>query len=104
MKNNLSNIILNTKPVADSFVNDQLKERRERIEKLTRQLFRKNKDISKLKLLYKNEVGIVDLLNQTLKLIRENTTDKDLAPMLNKVIKTTEAHIKNNKELFKQWH
>jgi len=104
MKNNLSNIILNTKPVADSFVNDQLKERRERIEKLTRQLFRKNKQISELKLLYQNEIGIVDLLNQSLVIIKKQTTDKELLPMLDKIIKTTNKHINNKKQQLEQWH
>jgi hypothetical protein len=104
MKNNTSNIILNTKPVADSFVNDQLKERRERIEKLTRQLFRKNKQINELKLLYQNEIGIVDLLNQSLVIIKKQTTDKELLPMLDKIIKTTNKHINNKKQELEKWH
>ena len=43
----LNNIITNTRPVADSFVNDQLKWRRERIEKLTkeRNLYKKTTSV-----------------------------------------------------------
>jgi len=81
------NTITNTKTVADSFVNDQLKWRRERIETLTRDLA-KSKDLANnYKKLYENELDVVSQFLPLLKLI-EKDNDLDF-----KVTDTLKKHL-----------
>ena len=70
MENNTSNIITNTKPVADSFVNDQLKWRRERIEELTKQR-------TKYFQLYQNECRFVKHLSELINLLIKSKLSGD---------------------------
>lgn len=98
---NIPEIITNNARLsADSFVNDQLKWRRLRIEQLTRSLDNKNKQIDNLKKMFINEIGIVDELSKTLKLINKNFKDDALNNMINTVIEATEKHINNSKNRF----
>ena len=91
MENNTSNIITNTKPVADSFVNDQLKWRRERIEELTKQR-------TKYFQLYQNECRFVKHLSELINLlIDELQKDMGEIPHAHKVKETIQKHIDNQK-------
>ena len=69
----IENTITNTKTVADSFVNDQLKWRRERIEDLTRELAKSRDRADNYKKLYENELDVVSQFLPLLKLIEEDT-------------------------------
>jgi hypothetical protein len=88
----LNNIITNTKPVADSFVNDQLKWRRERIEKLT-------KERNLYKKAYEQECEYVRTLSE---LVNFMITDMEnvvgTLPHAEKLKETLEKHIKEQKD------
>lgn len=88
----IENLINNTKPVADSFVNDQLKWRRERIEKLTQER-------DKYKKLYKNECEFVQQLSELIKFMT-TTLEKDMGeiPNARKLMETIQEHINNQKK------
>tara|TARA_X000001382_G_scaffold35323_1_gene23271 strand:- start:2086 stop:2403 length:318 start_codon:yes stop_codon:yes gene_type:complete len=58
----IENTITNTKTVADSFVNDQLIWRRERIETLTREIKDLKEQNNQLRQLFTNEVDFVKLM------------------------------------------
>ncbi len=81
------NTITNTKTVADSFVNDQLKWRRERIEDLTRELAKSRGLADNYKKLYENELDVVSQFLPLLKLI-EKDNDLDF-----KVTDTLKKHL-----------
>ena len=83
------NQITNTKPVADSFVNDQLKWRRERIEFLTKKLIDQ-------KTLYKNECKFVRLMRLALEDIIKISDCAD-SPEAKKLLDTIDIHINNQK-------
>lgn len=89
---NIENLINNTKPVADSFVNDQLKWRRERIEKLTQE--RDN-----YKRLYQNECEFVKQLTELIQFMT-TTLEKDMGeiPNARKLMETIQEHINNQKK------
>lgn len=55
----ISNLINNTRPVANGYINDQLKWRRERIETLTKQLAKTKELANSYKKLYHNELNII---------------------------------------------
>lgn len=88
----IENLINNTKPVADSFVNDQLKWRRERIEKLTQE--RDN-----YKRLYQNECEFVKQLTELIQFMT-TTLEKDMGeiPNAHKLMETIQKHINNQKK------
>lgn len=83
----ITNTITNTKTVADSFVNDQLIWRRERIETLTRELAKSRDLADNYKKLYENELDIVSQFIPLLKLI-EKDNDLDF-----KVVDTLKKHL-----------
>ncbi len=83
----IANTITNTKTVADSFVNDQLIWRRERIEALTRELSKSRDLADNYKKLYENELDIVSQFIPLLKLI-EKDNDLDF-----KVVDTLKKHL-----------
>lgn len=83
----IQNQIMNTRSVADSFVNDQLKWRRERIETLTRDLAKSRDTADNYKKLYENELDIVSQFIPLLKLIEKNN-DLDF-----KVVDTLKKHL-----------
>lgn len=83
----IQNQIMNTRSVADSFVNDQLKWRRERIETLTRELAKSRDTADNYKKLYENELDIVSQFIPLLKLIEKNN-DLDF-----KVVDTLKKHL-----------
>jgi hypothetical protein len=89
---NIENLINNTKPVADSFVNDQLKWRRERIEKLTQE--RDN-----YKRLYQNECEFVKQLTELIQFMT-TTLEKDMGeiPNARKLMETIQEHVNNQKK------
>jgi len=93
----INNKITNTKTVADSFVNDQLKWRRERIEKLTTVLHHRNREVENLKKLYKNECDFVkqlrDLFKFTLDTLKE---DMGEIPNADKLLSIIDKHIDIN--------
>jgi len=86
----IENTITNTKTVADSFVNDQLKWRRERIEDLTRELAKSRDKADNYKKLYENELDIVSRFIPLLKLI-EKDNDLDF-----KVVDTLKKHLERH--------
>jgi len=86
----IENTITNTKTVADSFVNDQLKWRRERIEDLTRELAKSRDKADNYKKLYENELDIVSQFIPLLKLI-EKDNDLDF-----KVVATLKKHLERH--------
>ncbi len=86
----IENTITNTKTVADSFVNDQLKWRRERIEDLTRELAKRRDKADNYKKLYENELDIVSRFIPLLKLI-EKDNDLDF-----KVVDTLKKHLERH--------
>jgi uncharacterized protein YigA (DUF484 family) len=86
----IENTITNTKTVADSFVNDQLKWRRERIEDLTRELAKSRDKADNYKKLYENELDIVSQFIPLLKLI-EKDNDLDF-----KVVDTLKKHLERH--------
>jgi hypothetical protein len=55
----IENLINNTRPVANGYINDQLKWRRERIETLTKELGTAKALADSYKQLYHNELSIV---------------------------------------------
>jgi hypothetical protein len=89
---NIENLINNTKSVADSFVNDQLKWRRERIEKLTQE--RDN-----YKRLYQNECEFVKQLTELIQFMT-TTLEKDMGeiPNARKLMETIQEHVNNQKK------
>ena len=89
---NIENLINNTKPVADSFVNDQLKWRRERIEDLTQER-------DKYKKLYNNECKFVQDLSGLIKFMT-TTLEEDMGeiPNARKLMETIQEHINNQKK------
>ena len=95
------NTITNTKTVADSFVNDQLKWRRERIETLTRDLAKSKELTAKYKKLYKNECDFVkqlrDLFVFTLDTLKE---DMGELPNADQVLSVIDKHIEINDNFF----
>lgn len=86
----IENTITNTKTVADSFVNDQLKWRRERIEDLTRELAKSRDKADNYKKLYENELDIVSQFIPLLELIEKNN-DLDF-----KVVDTLKKHLERH--------
>ena len=85
------NQITNTKPVADSFVNDQLKWRRERIEELTQERDRYKK-------LYEKEVQFVATLTELLQFMTKTAEDVfGKIPNADKLIETLNKHTNKNK-------
>ena len=86
----IENTITNTKTVADSFVTDQLKWRRERIEDLTRELAKSRDKADNYKKLYENELDIVSQFIPLLKLI-EKDNDLDF-----KVVDTLKKHLERH--------
>lgn len=86
----IENTITNTKTVADSFVNDQLKWRRERIEDLTRELAKSRDKADNYKKLYENELDIVSRFIPLLKII-EKDNDLDF-----KVVDTLKKHLERH--------
>lgn len=95
------NTITNTKTVADSFVNDQLKWRRERIEDLTRDLAKSKELTTKYKKAFKNECDFVkqlrDLYKFTLDALKE---DMGEIPNADKLLSTIDKHVKWNDNFF----
>jgi len=91
---NIENLINNTKPVADSFVNDQLKWRRERIETLTKELGKAKELADSYKQLYYNELGIV---KQFLPLIEKLEELGLLGENDIKISDTLEKHLQSHK-------
>ena len=83
----IENLVNNTKPVANGFINDQLQWRRERIETLTRQLAKSKESANNYKKLYENELDIVSQFIPLLKLI-EKDNDLDF-----KVTDTLKKHL-----------
>lgn len=95
------NIINNTKAVADSFVNDQLKWRRERIEKLSTDLQKKNRQIDDLKQLYKNECDFVKQLRDLFKFTLETAVeDMDAIPNAKELLSLIDKHVEINDNFF----
>jgi len=86
----IENTITNTKTVANSFVNDQLIWRRERIETLTRELAKSRDLADNYKKLYENELDIVSQFIPLLKLI-EKDNDLDF-----KVVATLKKHLERH--------
>ena len=85
------NQITNTKPVADSFVNDQLKWRRERIEELTQERDRYKK-------LYEKEVQFVATLTELIQFMTKTAEDVfSEIPNADKLIETLNKHTNKNK-------
>ena len=85
------NQITNTKPVADSFVNDQLKWRRERIEELTQERDRYKK-------LYEKEVQFVATLTELIQFMTKTAEDVfGEIPNADKLIETLNKHTNKNK-------
>ena len=86
---NIDNLITNTKPVADSFVNDQLKWRRERIEELTKQR-------TKYFQLYQKECryvkNLAELINIMVAKLEEDMGD---IPNARELQETIQKHIDN---------
>ena len=84
---NIDNLITNTKPVADSFVNDQLKWRRERIEQLTQERDRYKK-------LYEKEVQFVATLTELVQFMTKTAVDVfGEIPNADKVLEKLNKHI-----------
>ena len=88
----IDNLINNTRPVANGYINDQLKWRRERIETLT-------KERDKYKKLYKNECEFVQQLSELIKFMT-TTLEEDMGeiPNARKLMKTIQRHINNQKK------
>ena len=92
---NIPEIITNNARLsADSFVNDQLKWRRKRIEKLTQE--RDN-----YKRLYQNECEFVQQLSELIQFMT-TTLEKDMGeiPNARKLMETIQVHINNSKNKF----
>jgi hypothetical protein len=89
------NIINNTKAVADSYVNDQLKWRRERIEYLSELIKLKNEKIDNLETLYSNECKFVELMRDCIKEIVSTFEVEDQAAS-KQLMETINQHIENN--------
>lgn len=89
------NIINNTKAVADGFVNDQLKWRRERIEELTKTLKKKDSQLEDLRKLYSNECKFVAIMRDCLNDVINSTDTKD-SKEHKRLIELVDKHIENN--------
>ena len=109
----IENLINNTRPVANGYINDQLKWRKQRIETLELQLSNlktlslKYIDMAKIvieerdsyKKLYKNECEFVQQLSVLLEFMTK-TLEKDMGeiPNANKLMDTIKEHINNQKK------
>ena len=109
----IENLINNTRPVANGYINDQLKWRKQRIETLelelanlktlTAKLTRMGSDVilerDKYKKLYKEECEFVQQLSVLLEFMTK-TLEKDMGeiPNANKLMDTIKEHINNQKK------
>jgi len=89
------NIINNTKAVADSYVNDQLKWRRERIEYLSELIKLKNEKIDNLETLYSNECKFVEIMRDCITEII-STFEVEEQEASKQLMETINQHIENN--------
>tara|TARA_R110002020_G_scaffold34108_7_gene104128 strand:- start:7188 stop:7499 length:312 start_codon:yes stop_codon:yes gene_type:complete len=99
---NIPKIILNNAKLSgDSFVNDQLKWRRERIEDLTKDLAKSKELVNTYKTAYKNECDFVkqlrDLYKFTLDTLKE---DMGEIPNADKLLSTIDKHVQSNDNFF----
>ena len=88
------NTITNTKTVADSFVNDQLKWRRERIEDLTKNVSSKSQQAEKLQTVIQKNLKYMEVMAQCIaELITFEYKDRDISKSAKNIIKMNNDQI-----------